>query len=290
MNFGDQLRDVLDQEADMVNTTRPDVERLIVGGQTRKRSRTRAQAGGAVAAVVLLGGGLFGLSQLDRDDAGSPGPADQPTTTPEPSGATTPPTLADEATADFLEAGTYRVLVGDGSTGAEIEADLTVAGAGWSAGNFPTVQDAESVGGFGVYQPFALAAGSGCTSDVVTTNLGQSMSSLAGQLADLPDSTVVQPVEASRLLGQDAYHVRLRIPQTCPYNQAYRPAETPRGGRGVTYERPDGTLPAVIMDFWVLEHDGVPVVIDSWHQQGASADLVAQISEARESIVFVSDE
>ena len=42
------------------------------------------------------------------------------------------------------------------------------------------------------------------------------------------------------------------------------------------------------MDFWVLDLDGVPVVVDAWHQSDASADLVDQVAQARESITFVT--
>ena len=288
MNVGDQLRDVLNQEADMVNATRPDVEQLIIGGQTRKRRRTVTRAGGAALAAVLVGGGLYGFTQMNRDDAGATGLTDQPTATAEPSGATTPPTLAQDPGPGDLEPGTYRVLAGTDSAGAPIEADLTFDGPGWSAGNFPIVRDAESFGGLGVYRPSILAAGSGCTNDVVRSNVGESSIALAQQLAELPKSTVVQPITATVFLGQDAYHLRLRIPQTCPAPQAYRAAETPRGDRGITYDRPDGTYPPVVMDFWVLLQGGVPVVVDSWHQLGASSDLVDQITQARESIAFVT--
>ena len=41
------------------------------------------------------------------------------------------------------------------------------------------------------------------------------------------------------------------------------------------------------MDFWVLELDGVLVVVDSRHQVGASAELVNEIARARDSISFV---
>jgi hypothetical protein len=41
------------------------------------------------------------------------------------------------------------------------------------------------------------------------------------------------------------------------------------------------------MDFWVLNLDGVPVVIDTWYQSGASTDLVDRITRASDSISFV---
>ena len=273
----------------MQDVARPDVARLIVGGRARKRRRNMTRAGFAALAVVILGGGVFGVTQLEGGNAEGSGIVDQPGSTDEPSGAV-PATLPMEPGPDDLEAGTYRVLVGSDSAGASLEADLTITGPGWSAGNFPTVQDSESSGGFGVYSPFALAAASGCTDDLVSTALGQSPASLARQLAELPGSTIVQDVESSDLLGRDAVHLRLRIPQECAASASYRPAETPRGGRGITYPRPDRSWPPVVMDFWVLEVDGVLVVVDSWHQVGASAELINEIDQARDSIRFVIGE
>ncbi len=49
-------------------------------------------------------------------------------------------------------------------------------------------------------------------------------------------------------------------------------------------------MPPVVMDFWVMELEGRAMVVDTWHQQGASADLVRRIAEARDSVTFVTDE
>ena len=142
----------------------------------------------------------------------------------------------------------------------------------------------------GVYQPSALAARSGCDGDLVTSNVEGSPSSLAQQLTTLPGSKVLQRAERTEILGRDAFHAQVSITQSCPRHSYYRVAETPRGGRGITYDRPDLTLPPVVMDFWVIELEGRPMVVDTWHQQGASADLARRIAQARDSITFVTGE
>ena len=43
------------------------------------------------------------------------------------------------------------------------------------------------------------------------------------------------------------------------------------------------------MDFWVLDLDGVPVVVDAWHQSDASAEMVDRIAETRDSMTLVTD-
>ena len=46
----------------------------------------------------------------------------------------------------------------------------------------------------------------------------------------------------------------------------------------------------VIVDFWVVDVDGTPVVVDRFHLEDAPDDLVAQSNRARESIRFVEAE
>ena len=78
--------------------------------------------------------------------------------------------------------------------------------------------------------------------------------------------------------------MRLRIKDECPAGQGYRVAETARGSRGISYS----DVPTrVTVDFWVVDIGTTSVVVDAWHQRGASADLVTQVAEVRDSITFV---
>ena len=289
MTLGDELRATLYQEAEMQTINGPDVDQLIVGGRGRRRQRNLTRAVVSGLAVVLVGSGAYAVSQ-DRSGPGGSGIANQESATPETSGPTGVPTLAPDGGVTDLLPGTYRILVGSDLMGASIAADLTFEGQGWDSGNFPVLEDGESYGGVAVYQPLALAAASGCDNDLVNSNVGESPLSVARQLAALPGSTVLQHAKPTSMLGQYAIHVQVKVAQTCPAAQYYRAAETPRGGRGITYNRPDHTWPPVVMDFWVMELEGKPVVVDTWHQQGASPDLVRRIAQARDSITFVTDE
>ena len=283
MNLGDALRETLGQEAVMQDPVRPDLGALIHGGRARRRRRTVARVGVVAAASVLLAGGVaYGVDRVGSSSSGR-----DPQIVTEPSGSTAAEGLPLDPGDSDLEAGTYRVLVGTSSSGGVIEADLSVEGAGWSAGDFAKVKDGGASGGFGVYRVYALADGSGCHEDVVDGTVGQTVPALAGDLTQIPHSSVVEPATATTLLGYDALHLQLRIADQCPQGQYYRVAVTPRGSRGITYGR--NPLPPVIIDFWVLDFDGVPVVVDSWHQEGASADLIDRIDRARDSITFVDN-
>lgn len=51
----------------------------------------------------------------------------------------------------------------------------------------------------------------------------------------------------------------------------------------------DGSFPIVRVGefFWVVDIGTTSVVVDAWHQRGASADLVTQVAEVRDSITLV---
>ena len=73
MNLDEQLRAALDREAEMQKGPAPDVDRLISGGRVRRRRRNVVRFGVASAlAVVLVGGGVYGVRQIDT---GAPDPA-----------------------------------------------------------------------------------------------------------------------------------------------------------------------------------------------------------------------
>ena len=110
----------------------------------------------------------------------------------------------------------------------------------------------------------------------------------AVELARLPRSTVVQSPTPVQMFGHDATQLRLRILNDCAIGDLYRVAETPRGTRGISYG--DVVPMTVVIDFWVIDLDGVPVVVDMWHQEGASERLVDRIAAARDSITFVTAE
>jgi hypothetical protein len=133
----------------------------------------------------------------------------------------------------------------------------------------------------GVYAPEALAGASGCSNETTVAPASTSQA-LAEQLTQLPQSTVLQAPTPEQSFGHNALHLRLRIDQQCPPGESYIVAVTPRGTHGITY----GHNP-IDMDFWVMDLNGTPVVVDSWYPQGSSSDLVERVDETRKSIFFV---
>jgi hypothetical protein len=284
MNIDQQLRAALSQEAEMQNAPAPDMDKLISGGRVRQRRRNLARAGVGVAVAVVVAGGVYGVA---RSNIGTTDHPAGPVTTTTPSTAT-PTTSTTSATppayngGDAAEPGRYRMLVGENATASKY-ADVTFHEP-WEGDNYPWLHDhGHKFGGLAVYQPLALSAGSGCLSDNANPHVGHTPQQVAQQLAQLPHSTVLQPPTPVQAFGRHAVYLRTRINNRCG-NDIYRVAMTINGGHGISY----GHTPETYMDFWVQDVGGVPVVVETWHQQGASSQMVDQISSSRRSITFAT--
>jgi hypothetical protein len=283
MNLDEELRAALSQEAQMRTTPAPDIERLVRGGQVRRRRRTVSRIAIAAVAVVATGGAAYGIAQIGSDDAGS-----QPRIVDHPSEGSVPETAQPwvDRNGGPATPGTYRKLVGTDDAGTTIAADLTVDGVGWAQVAEPVVSDGVNYAGLAIYRPTGLARGSGCESDGLNTNVSQTPAGLAAQLARLPGAEVVQPAEQTSAFGLDAIHVRVRINDQCSRTDGYLLAETASGGHGVSYKEP----PAVgIVDFWVVDVRSVPVVIETFRYADTPRTLLDQVARARDSITFAVD-
>ena len=280
MSLDDQLRTALGEQADLLYTPSPDVQRLISEGRTRGRRRHATRAGFGVVAVALVVGATYGVRQVAGATA-------QPKSGPAPA-VTRLPSFQDT---EFipLSAGTYRMAVGADADRAKIDAELTLTGSGWLSGGQPVLSEAAGAGywpvtaGVGVYQPTLLAGGSACTGSWKARTPGATPLEMARQLTHLPRSEVLQRPTATRAFGHDALHLRLRIDDQCPMDEYYRVAETPSGDRGISY----GDAPQVVdLDMWVVDVDGTTLVVDLWHHLDTPSVLLKTAGRSRSSIRF----
>ena len=238
MTLDRELAAAFGYEAEMREVPLPDVEGLIRGGRARRRRRNLGRIGvGAVAAAVLVGGGAYGVAHVDPRDPGtvSTPPATSESEPPEP--AAVPPSFQ-HLVRGAIEPGSYRMYVGADPAGAEIEADLTVTGSNWIAGDQPVVSEGDTWAGVGVYQPDALAGVAPCSGDWQSRDASGTPQALARQLVRLPQSTVVQALTPTEAFGHHAVHLRLRIDDQCPRPEWYQIAHGPAGVRGITYGHP----------------------------------------------------
>ncbi|WP_439939630.1 hypothetical protein ACS3YM_08520 [Nocardia sp. N13] len=274
MSLADELRATLTREADQHSTPLPDVGRLIGGGRRRRRRRTALRSGVAAAAVLACAA-VYGVSTSEPTGSRSEHVATRPSPVP----------TMDGERPQLTDGGTYRVLVGRTATGEAIEADFTVQGDNWVGGDYARVSDGNGANaGFGIYQPTALAAGSGCLQDRTSMVLPTTPEDLAAMLAALPRSSVLQPPATTTAFGLPAVHVRMRVDVSCAQTY-YRVAEAPSGSRGISYGMVDK---GVVIDFWTLGLGGRPVVVDLWHSINASPQLVQRAADARDSISFAT--
>jgi hypothetical protein len=238
-----------------------------------RRHRTWATALTA-AAALLVAGAVYGVTMIDSPTAHEPaGPPH-----------TNAPKAYQDSSGAPIDPGTYRMWVGLTGNGLAIDADLTLDGGGWKSQHDPVRRDTNGhYGAVAVYQPTALAAGTGCLGDTPNRHVSQSPAKLAQQLAQLPRSSVVQSPTPERAFGRDVVHLRLRIKDDC--RDEYRLAETMTGDHSISYGK---TPHKVDIDFWVTEVGGYPVVVDTWHTAGASRPLVDQIARTWQSIKFVT--
>ncbi len=249
----------------------PDVDRLIIGGKVRQRRRNRTRLGVTAAVAVLVAGGAYAVTTVDHGTAVGPATAPPQTTTFHTFGVA----------GTSIQPGTYRMIVGTNDAGAAIYANITFDNIGWQRDNYPELMEAKGNGGVAVYQPLGLSAGTGCIEDnKLNTNVGDTPQSLAQQLAGLPQSTVLQSPTPVQAFGHDAVHLRLRINNNC--TGYYRVAETLSGGHGITYD----PVRAVVIDFWVVDEGGVPVVVETWHEINSPSQLVDEIAQTKESVTL----
>ena len=121
MSLDDQLRAVLNEEADLRTATPPDVGSLISGGRARRRRRNAAWAAGGVLAAVIAAGGVYGVVQVGDDTDSVSRIAHQPA----------PRALQDTPVPVAIDPGTYLVEAGD-----HVVAPYTITvPAGWYAQN-----------------------------------------------------------------------------------------------------------------------------------------------------------
>jgi hypothetical protein len=279
MSLGDQFRTELNHQADARYAPPPDVQGLISGGRARRRRRNATRAGFGVAAVMLVLGGVYGVTQI--------APAH---TEPGPAAAATVMTLPSFQDTEFIPVrpSTYRMAVGADDKGARIEAELTVKGPGWLSGTQPVLSEAFRAGnpitaGVGVYQPMTLAGGSGCTGSWKGRSPGATPLAMARQLTRLPWSQVVRRPTLTRAFGHDALHLQLQINDHCPLDEYYRLAETHSGPRGISYaDKPR----LVDIDLWIVDVDGTTVVVDMWHHVDTPSAMLEAARLARSSIRF----
>lgn len=278
MTLDDQLRAVLNEEADVRTATQPDVQRLIRGGRARRRRRNAVWAGGAVLAAVVAVGGGYGVAQLGDADAGSL-ITDQPTLQPLPD--------SDEPVA--IEAGTY--VVAARSDAVVTPYTITVP-AGWEAQHGLTVgKNGDEQGGLHL-DAFVLdrirLTDNACTGpDTLGAELNGAAGLVRGLRAQASGPRVGDPV-ATVVGGRPAIRIDLDYPAGRALSNCRLSVEDPGLGEGVlqVWFGYFVLAPAESANVYVVELGGGAQVFVTRTADDASATDRAELQSILDSISF----
>lgn len=281
MSLDEQLRAVLNQEAELRTASRPDVQSLIAGGQALRRRRTVARFGAGLAAAVVLVGAGYGVAQLGDGGSTDGVPTKEPT-------ESTDLRVGYAEGLQLRPGTTYLVRAGTDENGEAIDAEVQFDGPGWGTGNHPWVYDGRNSAGVAFYVPIEVPTGDDCV-DPRMRLAASNMERLVGQLSRLPGSTVTKTATPVDAFGHvDGRHLRVRVDTACAPD-GYLVASTPAGSHGISYEHPGTSSDVVIVDFWVFDLDGTATVVERWTQVGGSPELAEQVSRTIDSVTLLKE-
>ena len=280
MNLDEQLRAALNQEADMQDAPVHDVDRLISGGKERRRRRSLAQVGVAAAVVaVLVGVGVYGVTQLDSGDAAELGS--------DPSRPRPRPPRSPYNSEEEIHPGTYRMLVGVDDAGVAINADLTFYGEAGAAGTSRCCRTDDCMAGSPSTGPTRWRPGPAASARTRTRRWPRPR---RHSRSSSPSSRGARSSSRPRRFRRSA-----GTPCTCRCGSTTTAAAT----RGTASPRPSEAVTASrtarppresssTSGSWTSTGSG------SWSTRGttrrASSELVDEIARTRDSIAFVTEE
>ncbi len=251
-------------------------------------SRRRTAAVGLLAATVTAV--AIGIPLLAGRDSAAPRPA-----TTSPSGIIA--TLRDSNCGVnlCLPPGTYRVELGQGVGGQPLSARLTVPTGGWESNGFQHRISRWSEEGtvvLNVYRPHTLVGPEPCEEATARLAPDAGVDDVVRLLTALPQLAVAQAPTAVPAFGHETVHVQVRADRivcrpSVPGAQ-YNLADI-YGGPGLEQGGDSDIDPeqAVLIDFWVLDLDGRPIVVEARQEGSPGPALTQRLVQVREALTFV---
>jgi hypothetical protein len=250
----------------------PDVDGIVSRGRDLRRLR-RVAAAGALAIAVVTGGVLSSVTRNDRSDP--------PVVDPTPPGVAAQE-LATRSLSDaaLVEGREYVVFPWQLSSTDDVEARFRVPGPHWvwredgairplTPGKVFPNTPREPYARVGVATPDRVPA-TGCELEVPEwTPLEMTPIAAARQIARIPSVVVEQRARATRVLGHTAAHVRMSVPRLCPeYGDVIVWGQASAIGSGTV------DYPGQVMDVWVVDVDGILVVVHTEVSPGLPESVV----------------
>ena len=243
----------------------------------------------AVAAAIIA----VGLAGIPLLAAGRDTTAPQPAVTPR---SEILRTLRDSdcAAGRCLRPNNYSIPLGQRLSGERLRARMTVRGEGWEAEGWLHRVSRADAGGtvvLSVYQPHEFAGPQPCEPDGATRGVA-------------PDATVDDVVRLLTTLPQFAVaEGRARSRRSAVPHATCRSGPTDsaalRSMRGTTWRTSTGGTAfepdfeshidpdqPVLIEFWVLELEGKPVVVEARQEGTPTEALIQKLDQVRESLTF----
>jgi hypothetical protein len=236
-------------------------DRVMVEGGGKSRSRGPLVAI-AAAVAVLIAGSLFVLANDDP-----------PVATPAPNATQ----LTREMAGQSIVPGAYFVDI-DGDPATTPRGTFVIEGNNWEAGKI----GARYTGTDGVQLMVAevdYVGAPACGDSMALLPAGSSAEDLANQLASA-GFTVQEAVTPVSAFGQNGYHLVVEVPPECSggANMAWRGPTF--GGR--LYNESPGQM----VEYWLLDVDGTPVMVEASWMASFSDEDVAPLRAAIDTLVM----
>ena len=286
MNLDQRLADAARHVAEQVDP--PDVDLDAV------RSRAHANRRRTVALAVAAAVAAVGLAAIPLLATG------RATTAPQPAASPTSHIIrnlvdSDCAVDQCLKPNTYAIPLGQDGSQHRLRAKLTVQSDGWDArwdSHRISRANAEGAVVLTVYQPDAFAGPQPCGLHGATMAVARdaTMDDVVRLLTALPQFAVLEGPRALPAFGHDTRYLKVRADRvTCP------------PGRGARYQLADiywgdghdsGGESAiepgrpVLVEFWALELEGKPVLVEARHEGRPDTAMIDQLDQVRQSLTF----
>ena len=288
MSLDQRLADAARHLAEQVDPPEVDLEAVRSHADA---SRRRTVALAVAAAVVAVGLAASPLLAAGRGTA-----APQPAVSPRSEIIRTLPRNSNCAVDQCLKPNVYGIPLGRNSSLQTPRARLEVQSAGWDARwdeHRISRGNAEGAVVLSVYQPHALAGPQPCGEDEGASRRvapDATMDDVVRLLTTLPQFAVLDGPRALPAFGRDARYLKVRADRvTCnAVRGAHYQLANIYWGEGLEPDGESGIEPGrpVLIEFWVLELEGKPIVVEARQEGRPESAMIDQLDQVRQSLSF----
>lgn len=285
MNLEQRLTDAALHVAEHVEPPVVDLDAV----RSQAHARRRMTVALAVAAAIIA----VGLAGIPLLAAGRDTTAPQPAVTPR---SEILRTLRDSdcAAGRCLRPNNYSIPLGQSLSGERLRARMTVRGEGWEAEGWLHRVSRADAGGtvvLSVYQPHEFAGPQPCEPDGATRKVAPdaTVDDVVRLLTTLPQFAVAREPRAVAAFGRATRNLQVRANRlSCSAVDARYSLVNIYGGDGVEPDLQSHIDPdqQVLIEFWVLEFEGRPVVVEARQEGTPTGALIQKLDQARESLAF----